>query len=77
MSKDVKFGIQSGSDWAQMGQILDFLRSVSVHFGAPRQNLLKLILKSHRFVKFGGILDLPVREDHTLSLRKQSRDIVH
>ena len=32
---DVKFGIQIGSDWPQMGQIWDFLRSVSVHF-APR-----------------------------------------
>ena len=30
----------------QMGQIWDFLRSVSVHFGAGRQNALKLILKS-------------------------------
>ena len=36
----------------QMGQIWDFLRSVSVHFGAMRQNALKLILKSHRFVQF-------------------------
>ena len=32
---DVKFGIQIGSDWHQMGQIWDFLRSVSVHFGLP------------------------------------------
>ena len=30
-----------------------FLRSVSVHFGSPSQNLLKLILKSPRFVPFG------------------------
>ena len=36
-----------------MGQIWDFLRSVSVHFGSPSQNVLKLILKSHRFVPFG------------------------
>ena len=36
-----------------MGQIWDFLRSVSVHFGAPRQNVLKLILKSPRFITFG------------------------
>ena len=36
----------------QMGQIWDFLRSVSVHFGAGRQNVLKLILKSPRFVLF-------------------------
>ena len=40
-----------------MGQIWDFLRSVSVHFGAPRQNVLKLILKSPRFVPFGPNLD--------------------
>ena len=43
-------------DWPQMGQIWDFLRSVSVHFGAPRQNVLKLILTSPRFVPFGANL---------------------
>ena len=37
---------------AQMWQINDFLRSVSVHFGAPRQNVLKLILKSPKCVPF-------------------------
>ena len=26
-TKDVRFGIQIGSDWPQTGQILDFLRS--------------------------------------------------
>ena len=35
----------------------DFLRSVSVHFGVPRPNVLKLILKSPRFVPFGGQSD--------------------
>ena len=39
-----------------MGQIWDFLRSVSVHFGAGRQNVLKLILKSPRLVPFGANL---------------------
>ena len=29
LCRDVKFGIQIGSDWPQMGQIWDFLRSVS------------------------------------------------
>ena len=38
--------IEIRSNWSQIGQIWDFLRSVSVHFGAPRQNVLKLILKS-------------------------------
>ena len=52
-TSDVKFAIQIGSDWPQMGQIWDFLRSVSVHFGAVRQNVLKLVLKSPRFVPFG------------------------
>jgi len=33
--RDVTFGIQIGSDWPQMGQIWDFLRSVSVHFVSP------------------------------------------
>ena len=31
-SRNVKFGIQVGSDWPQMGQIWDFLKSVSLHF---------------------------------------------
>ena len=50
---------------SQMRQIWDFLRSVSVHFGALRQNVLKLILKSPRLVpiednltQFGDILDV-------------------
>ena len=35
LSRDVKFGIQIGSDrWPHMGQIWDFLRSVSLHFGS-------------------------------------------
>ena len=33
-SWNVKFDIEIGSDWTQMGPIWDFLRSVSVHFGA-------------------------------------------
>ena len=37
-----------------MGKIRDFLRSVSVHFGAPRQNVLKLILKSPWFFQIGA-----------------------
>ena len=37
-----------------MGQIWDFLRSVSVYFGSESQNVLKLILKSPRFVPFGA-----------------------
>ena len=41
----------------QMGQILDFLRSVSVHFGSASQNVLKMIFKSPRFVLFGANLD--------------------
>ena len=45
-------GIHNGSDWPQMGQIWGLLRSVSVHFGSPSQNVLKLILKSPRFVPF-------------------------
>ena len=40
----------------QIGQIWDFLRSVSIHFGSPSQNVLKLILKSPRFVSFGADL---------------------
>ena len=39
-----------------MEQIWDFLRSVSVHFGSPSQNVLKLILKSPIFVPFGANL---------------------
>ena len=29
---------------------------VSIHFGTPSQNVLKLILKSHRYVPFGANL---------------------
>ena len=54
--RDVKVAIQIGSGWTQMGKIWDFLRSVSVHFGSPSQNVLKLILKSPRFVPFGNNL---------------------
>ena len=50
------FKIRFSTDWPEMGQIWDFLRSVSVHFGAPRQNVLNLILKSPRFVPFGANL---------------------
>ena len=50
--RNVKFRLQIGSYWPQMGQIWAFLRSVSVHFGAGRQNVLKLIWKSPRFVPF-------------------------
>ena len=55
--RDVKFGIQSGSDWPKTGQIWDFLRSVIVHFGSVSQNVLELILKSPRFVPFWGQFD--------------------
>ena len=50
-----------------MGQMGDFLRSVSVHFGAVRQNVLKLILKGPHLSHLGPIgpnldakLDIPV-----------------
>ena len=51
-TRDLNFGINIESNWLQMGQIWDFLRSVSVHFGSPSQNVLKLILKRPRFVTF-------------------------
>ena len=31
-NRNIKFGIKISSDWPKMGQIWDFLRSVSVHF---------------------------------------------
>ena len=72
--------IQIVSDWPQMGQIWDFLRSVSVHFGAPRQNVLKLILKSPRFVLFGANLsqfgtkrEVPVVNVVSVSTRSSTR----
>ena len=37
-----------------MGQIRDIFRSDSVHFGAPRQNVLNLIRKFPGFVPFGA-----------------------
>ena len=69
----VKFGIQIRSDWPLMGQIWDFFRSVSVHFGFVQtihipviiqadfvdtsQNVLKLILKVPDLSHFGGQTD--------------------
>ena len=41
-----RFGPKVGQIGPKMGQIREIFRSVSVHFGAPRQNVLKLILKS-------------------------------
>ena len=55
--RDVKFGIQIGSVWLQIGQIWDFLRSVSVHFGSLSQNVLILILKRSRFMPLLGQSD--------------------
>ena len=66
---DVNFVSQIRSDWPQMGQIWDFLKSVSVHFGSHRQTqtqviaLLKLFLTksgnqntSHQRCQFGSTL---------------------
>ena len=36
-TRNVKFDIQIGSDWLQMGRIWDFLRSVSEHFGVLKK----------------------------------------
>ena len=47
-----------GADSSQMGQIWYFLWSVSVHFGAVRQNVLKLIIKSPRIVPSGALYHL-------------------
>ena len=46
---------QIGPKWDKSGT---FLRSVSVHFDSASQNILKLILKSPRFVPFAGNLNL-------------------
>ena len=53
----VKFAILPGSDWPQMGQIWDFLRSVSVHFDSARQKLLKLILIKSQICPIWGQSD--------------------
>ena len=42
---DVKFGIKIESDWPQIGQIWELLRSVSVHFGAVSQKYTETDLK--------------------------------
>ena len=44
-------------NWARLakkGHIWNLLRSVSVHYGSKSQNVLKVILKSPRFVPFGA-----------------------
>ena len=55
--KKIKFYLYETlmSNWSQMVHILNFLRTVSVHFGSPSQNVLKLILKSPRIVPFGAL----------------------
>ena len=61
-----------------MGEMWDFLRSVSVHFGSPSQNVLKLILKSHtirQFPHLGSIRPRPGFEATLTFLdRPDSRD---
>ena len=47
---------KSGSDLHQIGQIQDFLRFISVHFGSESQNVLKWILKSLGFILFDPYL---------------------
>ena len=39
LDRDIKFGLLILSDWPQMGQIWDFLRSVSVHFASARKHI--------------------------------------
>ena len=39
--RDVKIDIKIGSDWPRMGQIWEFLRSVSVHFDQLGQSCPK------------------------------------
>ena len=46
---------QVGPELGQMGQIWDFFRSGSVHFGSTSQNVLKLIWKSPRLSLLGPI----------------------
>ena len=53
---DVTFGDQFGSDWSQMGQIWDFLKSVSVHLGAGVPDLSHL---RANLTQFGGKPDMP------------------
>ena len=40
--RDVKFGIQTGSDWPQIGQIWDFLKSVFSTFWLGEKTGLKM-----------------------------------
>ena len=58
-------------------QIWDFLRSVSVHFGSPSQNVLKLILKRPRFVPFWAYLTQFGANQPSPGGRNRSRDMSH
>ena len=58
-----------------MGQIWDFLRSVSVHFGSPSQNVLKIIFKSPRFVPFGA--NLAIFKSKCAIVGDRCRDLIH
>ena len=46
--RDVKFDIQIGYDCPQMGQIWDFLTSVSVYFGSARSKCTETDLKKYQ-----------------------------
>ena len=50
----VQFAIQIGSDWSHMGQICDFLRSVSVHFGAGAPKCTETDLKKSQICPIWG-----------------------
>ena len=43
-ARDVKFGVQIGSDWPQMGQNCDFLRSVLVDFVSVSRKIHECIV---------------------------------
>ena len=53
---------QNGTDWHQKGQIWDFWRYFSVHFGSPSQNVLKNDLQKSQicpiWCQFDSLLSL-------------------
>ena len=58
--------LKIGSDWLQMGQILDFLRSVSVWLGEPK--LMKSDLENSRICLIWPSVSVKTNHEPTMTL---------
>ena len=59
--RDVKFGIKIWSDWLQMEQMWDFLRSVSVHLDSAKKKSQNCPIWRANLTQFGANRDMSDR----------------